>query len=339
VLHLFRVGDTCHKKMRDSLRVVVVGETVLSHRQAVIRRCNLMACSKLLSFAELVQGRDSSVRVTDDGKLDVVDLVMVVTGKNCNHSNELLRNVKSSLFDNDFFVIYNQRRYVTLEHAITLIMVLPGKMAKEIRSQFAAIIERHIKIQHDSASGVTTVMLQSDPVEDHEARRKRVKREDLEMLKLEEEIKGMAQTRIIAASLEIERIRDPTRSNLDDRTRLMMQDALQNSILNSTSVAPSGSGGAGQGLITDGDPSPNAPISISGVAAKLGYRPNTNDAKRIGGDLRKRYLRLHNKPPPKHDQLCDGRVTLVNSYTESDRPLVEEALHAYFRPAGSESDD
>ena len=236
-------------------------------------------------------------------------------------------------------------------------MVLPGKMAKEIRSQFAAIIERHIKILHDAASGVTTAMLQSDPVEDHEARRKRVKREDLELLKLEEEIKGiaqtriiaasmeierikgMAQTRIIAASMEIERIRDPTRSNLDDRTRLMMQDALQNSILNSTSVAPSVSGGAGQGLITDGAPSPNAPISISSVATKLGYRPNTNDAKRIGGDLRKRYLRLHNKPPPKHDQLCDGRVTLVNSYTESDRPLVEEALHAYFRPAGSESDD
>jgi hypothetical protein len=40
--------------------------------------------------------------------------------------------------------------------------------------------------------------------------------------------------------MEIKRIRGPTRSNLDDRTRLMLQDALQNSILNSTSVAPSG---------------------------------------------------------------------------------------------------
>lgn len=298
-----------------------------------------MACPKLLSFAEIVQGRDASVRVTDDGMLDVVDLVMVVTGKNCNHSNELLRNIKSSLFDNTFVVMCNQRRYVTLEHAITLIMVLPGKMAKEVRSRFAAIIERHIKIQHDAVSGVTTVNLLSDPANDHEARRKRAKREDLELLKLEEEIKGMAQTRIIAASMEIERIRDPTRSNLDDRTRLMMQDALQNSILNSTSVAPPVSGGAGQGLITDGAVSPNAPISISGVAAKLGYRPNTDDAKRIGGDLRKRYVSLHGKPPPKHDQLCDGRVTLVNSYAESDRPLVEEALHAYFRPTGSESDD
>jgi hypothetical protein len=34
--------------------------------------------------------------------------------------------------------------------------------------------------------------------------------------------------------------------------------------------------------------------------------------------------------PPKHEQVCDGRVTRVNSYTERDRDLVEEALHAYF---------
>ncbi len=50
-----------------------------------------MACSKpVLSFAAIVQGRDSSVWVTDDGLGDVVDVVMVVTGKNCNHSNGAL---------------------------------------------------------------------------------------------------------------------------------------------------------------------------------------------------------------------------------------------------------
>ena len=69
------------------------------------------------------------------------------------------------------------------------------------------------------------------------------------------------------------------------------------------------------------------------------YKTSTNDAKRIGRDLRKRYFKLHNKPPPKHNQLCYGRVTLVNSYTKQDRPLVEEALHAYFRVAESDKDD
>ena len=305
----------------------------------------LMACTKLLSFAEIVQGRDASVRVTDDGMLDVVDLVGVLTGKDCNQSNEVLRRMDHALFDKARCFVRDGRRYVNLQDGITLIMVLPGKMAKEHRSQFAAIIEKHIKIQHDAVSGVTTATLQSDPVEDNEARRKRVKREDLELLKLEHEINTMIvenkmkeQTRIIAASMEIERIRDPSRSNLDDRTRLMIQDALQNSII-TTAQGQSASGAAGSGLmITDG-PSPNAPISISSVAAKLGYKPSSNDAKRIGGDLRKRYIKVHNKPPGKHDQLCDGRVTSVNSYTEQDRPLVEEALHAYFRVGESDEDD
>ena len=42
-----------------------------------------MACSKLastLSFAEIVKGRDASVRVTDDSLLYLVDLVLVAHG-------------------------------------------------------------------------------------------------------------------------------------------------------------------------------------------------------------------------------------------------------------------
>ena len=35
---------------------------------------------KVMSFAEVVQGRDATVRVTPDGMLYAVDLVMVMTG-------------------------------------------------------------------------------------------------------------------------------------------------------------------------------------------------------------------------------------------------------------------
>ena len=35
---------------------------------------------KVMSFAEVVQGRDATVRVTPDGLLSAVDLVMVMTG-------------------------------------------------------------------------------------------------------------------------------------------------------------------------------------------------------------------------------------------------------------------
>ena len=289
-----------------------------------------MSCSKeakpVLSFAEIVQGRDSSVRVTEDGLGDVVDVVMVATGKNCNHANEVLRNLKQSLFDNEKFVIRNGRRYARLRDIITLIMVLPGKMAKELRSQFAEIIENYIR---ENLCTDDNVAANEDSVMAGYKRR----REELELLKLEEEIRGMAQSRVIEASSEIERIRDPTRSNLDERTRLMVQDAMQNSILNSMQVVPFTGGQAA----TKDEVSQNKPISISSVAKELGYNVSTNDSKRIGVDLKKRYFKLHGKAPSKHDQLCDGRVTLVNSYTEQDRPLVEQALRAYFLPDVSDA--
>jgi hypothetical protein len=280
-----------------------------------------MACFKpALSFVELIQGRDASVRVLDDGLADLVDLVMVVTAKNCNDSNELLRDLKPSLFDKEKILIVNKRRYVTLKDAITLIMVLPGKMAKELRAQFADIIENYIKTNMGIVSAA----------EEHMLTGLKRKREELELLKLEEEIKGMAQTRIIAATAEIERVRDPIRSNLDDRTRLMIQDAMQNSIMNNTQPG-------GQGLMIENGPAANAPISISSVAVTLGYKPTSSDCKRIGMALMKRYRKQHGSQPPKHDQLCDGRVTSVNSYSEKDRVLMVETLHSYFKPTDDSS--
>lgn len=235
-------------------------------------------------------------------------------------------------------------KLVSLRDAIQLVMVLPGKVAKETRAQFAGIIERylagdgslHAEVDANAKSSSPIAQMaraslgieKEDPVTVGFKRR----REELELLKMEEEIKSMAQTRILTAGVELERYRDPKRSNLDERTRLMLQDSLQNSILNTPFTC-----GPSTKAITDGGVSPNKPISIASVAKELGYNPSTNESKRIGVDLRKRYIKQHGKTPPKHDQLCDGRVTLVNSYTEQDRPLVEAAVHAYFHPS-EESD-
>jgi len=60
-----------------------------------------MACTKLFSFAEIVQGRDSSVRVTDDGLLYAVDLVMVVTGHNWDDAGKSLRRLSNQIFQSD----------------------------------------------------------------------------------------------------------------------------------------------------------------------------------------------------------------------------------------------
>jgi len=53
---------------------------------------------KTISFDELVQGRDSTVRVTEDRLLYAVDLVMVVTGKNRDDSARSIRDLLEETF-------------------------------------------------------------------------------------------------------------------------------------------------------------------------------------------------------------------------------------------------
>jgi hypothetical protein len=258
---------------------------------------------------------------------------------------QVILRIPDTVFDSSNFIERqlskhggHKTKLVSLRNAMQLVMVLPGKMAKETRAQFAGVIERYIagdmslheEIEANAGSSNGMARLARKSLKENmthgEESSEQVgfkrKREQLEYLKTEEEIRCMAQTRILAACAELERYRDPSRNNLDERTRLMMQDSLQNSILNTCfSVS-----------LTTTKSNPNTPISIASVAKELGYKPTTTDAKRIGLDLRKRYIDKHGSPPTKHDQLCDGRVTQVNSYTEQDRSLVEEALHAYFKP-------
>ena len=55
--------------------------------------------------------------------------------------------------------------------------------------------------------------------------------------------------------------------------------------------------------------------------------------------MSKRYVKAHGKAPTKHNQLCDGRVTLVNNYTVQDHPMVVEAIRAYFLTKRDNYDD
>lgn len=307
-----------------------------------------MSCSKpiqSISFAEIIRGRDSTIRVTHDHLIYAVDLVIVVSDLERNQAGLALRRVIEKNLLSIKMIERNtggkgnaRTQLVNLKDALQLIMVLPGEMAKTVRAQIGDIMtkffagdESLVDQIHANASSTSPIaqmareslgMTQGDdPVAVGFKRR----REELELLKLEEEIKGLAQNRVMTLQDKLEQIRDPVANRLDERTRLMFQDAYMNMLINSQSGAATH-----QATLTNG--TSNAPISIGSVAAELGYKPTTNDAKRIGVDIKKRYLRLHNKPPPKHDQLCEGRVTQVNSYTEQDKPLLIEALHDYFAP-------
>ncbi len=85
---------------------------------------------------------------------------------------------------------------------------------------------------------------------------------------------------------------------------------------------------SGQAVLTDGSSS-SKPISLSHVAGELGLQNRTHNLISIGVELKKLYVALQGKDQPKHVQLCNGRVTKVNSYMESHPALVEEILHWY----------
>ena len=305
-----------------------------------------MSCSKpiqALSFAEIIQGRDASVRVTHDGMIYAVDLVVVMTGLSRDDAGKTLRRLSDKHFSSDKLSERNiggsgcsKTKLVSFKDALELIMVLPGNVAKETRVQFKEIITRymagdkslHAEVDANAASDSPIAQMarasMAAPSED-EAFMVGLKRrrEELELFKIEEETKGLKQARILAACAELERINDPSRTKLDTRTRLMIQDAMQSSILCSIVAVPT--------QTQQQAPSPNTPLTISGVADELGYKLIPEDVKRIGVAAKKRYDELHKddgETLSKHLQMCGGRPTYVNSYSEKDRDLLVEVIRA-----------
>ena len=110
------------------------------------------------SFAEIVKGRDSSVRVSDDGLLLVaVDLAVVMTGLTRDQAEfalQWLPGKSSTIKFIDCPTIGGfPIKLITFEHAIELAMTLPCKVAKETRIEFANIIRRYLAGDEPLVSG------------------------------------------------------------------------------------------------------------------------------------------------------------------------------------------
>jgi hypothetical protein len=306
-----------------------------------------MACSKMLSFASIVQGRDSSVRITDDGFFDVVDTVMVVTGKNCNHSNELLRNLKSSLFDNEKIVMRNGRRYAAPKDIITLIMVLPGKIAKEIRSQFAAIIEDYMQ-KHAVIDEEGTVRIPAPSACDAPGKKRQLQMEEFEMQIVMDERKQQlsmmvseAQMKAADAQMKVMGVQKMLMDTyallcpnqvMDDRARLLFKDNILNIATQSTpargqlAIEDGGVGGVSGASGVPAGVSPNKPITISTLAVGMGYRFDNGQLQKIGKKAAAAFREKYGESPPKHEQLVGQASIMVNSYTEKDRGLLESVI-------------
>jgi hypothetical protein len=54
------------------------------------KQMNIDSDVRVMSFADIVQGRDASVRVTNDGLIHAVDLIVVMTGQDKNHASQVM---------------------------------------------------------------------------------------------------------------------------------------------------------------------------------------------------------------------------------------------------------
>ena len=227
-------------------------------------------------------------------------------------------------------------KLLSFKDAIEFIMVLPGEFAKGFRKQFADIITRyaagdktlHAEIEANAASDAPVAQMARAAVgiekEDPETKRKRVRREDLEVMRIEEEIRGKRASTQDQNIKNLEnfmglmsRIR-PGWQQTDTRLRLQTEDAIKN-VIN----APL--------LLTNGGPVETvrpASLSISQLVQELGLKQLKHaDACRVGALAAKRYRAIHKTEPPKHPQWVDGAERNVNSYTMEDREMLMGVLN------------
>lgn len=233
---------------------------------------------------------------------------------------------------------------ITFKGALKLVMLVSGQRAALYRSAMVNILQRYyagdgslveeVEANAQSAGPVQQMarasLVASEAVQEEEALdlpfKKR--RMELAMAREEAEVKARQIANRVAEREHLSQVVSEYRAlcldkEMDERARLILKD----NVLNMAMMM----GGSGQALLSDGS---SKPISLSMVADEMRLKLSTPELISLGQELKKRYVELHGKPPSKHEQLCGGRVTLVNTYMESDRPLVEEVLrwHADGRP-------
>jgi len=213
-------------------------------------------------------------------------------------------------------------------------MMISGDKAALYRTSMVKILSRYyagddslteeIQANAQSAAPIAqmaraSLIADAVPVQNELSLPHKRKLEELEIAKLEVEIKGKQMDHLIKCSTSYKDMCMDT--NMDERAKLLFKDLFLNMAMQQGNSVP---------MIANGEVSASIkPISLSLIAGEMGLKIPTNGLISVGVELKKRYLAAHGKAPTKHDQFCDGRVTKVNSYSESDRPMIEEVLRSY----------
>ena len=174
--------------------------------------------------------------------------------------------------------------------------------------------KRTEQIQNDDESNQEVTGRQLNDRDLFEETLKR-KREDLELLKLETEIRCMER----ASQLNV---MDKYRALcvdtvIDEPAKIMFKDYILSHVLFGNNVTDK------EGLNVA------VPILISKVAASLGQILDSHGLIEVDQLAAKIYQEEYGEAPSKHTQIVDGRATLVNTYFEADRDILESACKAY----------
>jgi hypothetical protein len=271
--------------------------------------------------------------------------------KNKNDAAQAIRNLPEDVYPSSKFIERqmstrggHRTKLVTFEDAILLVMVLPGRVARETRIKFADIIRRYLggdkslikEVESNAASNspiaqlaraslapqgpTMTVIPTEEMLED---RRRKREREEIEIRAMDADIqsKKLCNVKLFADTMSLI---NPHWAD-DSRLRLQTEDWLKNIAFNSSG---SGNSSGNAHAITNGqsDTSASKSISISQVAQEMGKRLSHGQSIQIGSAVSKRYKDKYGADPPKHSQWVDGAERKVNSYTERDRDIVMDAL-------------
>ena len=314
----------------------------------------LPASQRTFTFAEVVKGRDASVRVTEDGLLFAVDLTMVMSGLGRDQAGLAIRRLPDELFPSIKLI---ERRtpgkgnaytkLVSFDDAIELVMVLPGKVARETRVKFADIIKRYlagdlslIKEIHDNAVSDSLITQMAQASMDNSSlndkcRKRQLEREDvlfeMEMAERKQRLlNAAAETQAKTVSIQ-KTLREEYTSLcpgqlMDERARVMFKDNLLNLAF------PQGIATAVQ-VIGNGDHTSaledTRPLTISSFALEEGKRYDTKALQRIGSIMSSMYQKKYGGKASQHEQYTEGAVRAVRSYTWRDQDMLREAFSAY----------
>ena len=217
---------------------------------------------------------------------------------------------------------------MTFDDALELVMVLPGKRAKQIRAQIRDIIRRYLggdeslitEIQANAASDSPIAQLaRADtptviPPEEILERKRLREVEDAEL-----QSRKLGNVRLFADTMSLI---NPRWSD-DARLRMQTEDWLKNVAFNSQFALVN--------RVTNGESTQSgaenyASITIGDVAKDMKAHLDHGQSIKVGVLVARKYLEKNGVKPPKQRRWVDNAERDVCAYTEKDRGIIVEAL-------------